>query len=124
MRGCAMRSLFALFCSVVALVVGLGTMWPSTATAETVVVKYRGPVDLSPFACEWITRSSVVQRLCYDSRERYVIVNLTGKYYHYCDVAPNIVAAWRQAHSMGRFYNAQVKGRFDCRVLRVPSYKK
>ncbi len=66
----------------------------------------------------------MVRRLCYDSRERYVIVNLTGAYYHYCEVPPSIVAAWRQAASMGRFYNAQVKGRFDCRVLRVPSYNK
>ncbi len=119
-----MKSLSALFFSASVIVAAFGATWPSTATAETVVVKYRGPVDLSPFACEWITRSSVVQRLCYDLRERYVIVNLNGTYYHYCEVPPNIVAAWRQADSMGRFYNAQVKGRFDCRVLRVPSYNK
>jgi hypothetical protein len=55
-----------------------------TGTAETVIVKYRGPVDLSHFDCEQITRSSVVKRLCYDSAEKYVIVNLTGTYYHYC----------------------------------------
>jgi len=88
MAGCATSNLFGLRFSVVVIVVGLGAMWPSTATAETVTVKYRGPVDLAPFACEWITRSSVVQRLCYDLRERYIIVNLTGTYYHYCEVVP------------------------------------
>src|ERR1700730_13631228 len=95
-----------------------------TGTAETVIVKYRGPVDLSHFDCEQITRSSVVKGLCYDSAEKYVIVNLTGTYYHYCEVPPATITAWRQAESMGRFYNAQVKGRFDCRVLHIPSYAK
>ena len=97
--------------------------WPEVVNAETVYVKYRGPVDLSPFECDWIARSSVVKRLCYDMREKYVIVNLTGTYYHYCEVPSNVVAAWRSAESMGRFHSAHVKGRFDCRVLRVPSYK-
>lgn len=94
------------------------------ATAETVIVKYRGPVDLAPFTCDSITRSSSVKRLCYDSRERYVIVDLTGTYYHYCEVPPSVVAAWRGADSMGRFFNQNVKGNFDCRVNHVPSYRR
>ncbi len=111
-------------CGVVSIVACIGIMWPDLVIAETAIVKYRGPVDLTPFACEWVTRSSVVQRLCYDPREEYVIVNLAGTYYHYCEVPPNVVAAWRQATSMGRFYNTQVRGRFDCRVLRMPLYTK
>lgn len=90
--------------------------------AEAVDVKYRGSVDLSPFKCEWIDRSSLVKRVCYDAKERYVIVNLTGTYYHYCQVPGSVVAEWLDAESMGRFYNATVKGRFDCRVLRAPAY--
>jgi hypothetical protein len=43
------------------LLAGASVISPKLATAETVVVKYRGPVDLSPFACEWVTRSSVVK---------------------------------------------------------------
>lgn len=95
-----------------------------SATAETVIVKYRGPVDLSHFDCQNISRSSVVKRLCYDAQERYVIVNLTGTYYHYCEVPPDKVAAWKQAASMGQYYNAEIKGRFDCRNSRVPAYDK
>lgn len=100
------------------------TLLKVPGTAETVNVKYRGPVDLAPFSCEQITRSSVVKRLCYDRRERYVIVNLTGTYYHYCEVPPETVAAWQKSDSMGQFYNSQVKGNFDCRVLHMPSYAK
>lgn len=94
----------------------------SPSAAETVTVKYRGPVDLAPFSCE-LTQSSVVHRLCYDAREQYVVVNLSGTYYHYCEVPPRTVAAWRSADSLGRFFNANIKGRFDCRVNRMPSYR-
>lgn len=97
---------------------------PSVSRAETVFVKYRGPVDLTPFRCEWVDRSAVVKRLCYDAREKYVVVNLTGVYYHYCEVPAVVVTNWRAAESMGRFYNQKVKGNFDCRVFRVPPYAK
>ena len=116
-----MRKQQSLACAV-ALASGL-VMASAPAVAETVAVKYRGPVDLAPFNCESITRSSLVNRLCYDSREHYVIVNLTGTYYHYCEVPPSAVAAWRGADSMGRFFNQNVKSNFDCRVNRVPSYR-
>jgi hypothetical protein len=95
----------------------------SSAFAESVYVKYRGMVELSPFACQWIERSSLVTRLCYDTKEKYVIVSLNGTYYHYCEVPGSFVDEWKQADSMGRFYNQQIKGQFDCRIFRVPSYR-
>jgi len=97
--------------------------FPESANAESVSVKYRGQVDLSPFECKWETRSSVVKRLCYDPKEKYVVVSLNGTYYHYCDVPSIVVSSWRKSESMGRYYNSQVKGRFDCRVYHMPSYK-
>jgi hypothetical protein len=93
-----------------------------TAAAEVVHVKYRGSVDLAPFACEWTPRSSVVKRLCY-AKERYVVVNLTGMHYHYGEVPAPTISPWRTADSLGRFFNARIKGSFDYRVLRVPGYK-
>ena len=118
----SMKGLSVSFLS--AIVILASVTWPVTAGAETVVVKYRGPVDLAPFNCEWVTRSAVVKRLCYDSHEQYAIVNLAGTYYHYCEMPPDVVTAWREADSMGRFYNAQVKGQFDCGGHRIPPYKK
>jgi hypothetical protein len=90
--------------------------------AETVVIKYRGPVDLAYMKCELIERSSFIRRLCYDTKAKYVVVALNDTYYHYCGVPADVVSSWRAAESMGRFYNAQVKGRFDCRQGLVPSY--
>ena len=90
------------------------------AGAEVVQVKYRGPVNLDGFGCESHPRSSVVFRTCYSQRDRYMVVSLKGTYYHYCLMPPAIVAAWREAPSMGRFYNERIKGDFDCRSGGVP----
>jgi hypothetical protein len=92
------------------------------ANAESVSVKNRGAVDLAPFKCNWINRSSLVNRLCYDEKETYVVVMLRDTYYHYCEVPKSTVAAWFSASSMGKFYNAYIKGRYDCRVNYVPIY--
>jgi hypothetical protein len=65
-----------------------------------------------------------VPRLCYDAREKYVVVQLTpGTYYHYCAVPSDVVRNWRAADSLGKFFNAQMKGRFDCRVTAPPNYR-
>jgi hypothetical protein len=93
------------------------------AQAERVYVKYRGEVDLAPFQCQTIDRSSVVNRLCFDPANAYVIVNLTGTYYHYCGVPAGTVRAWLSAPSMGKFFNQHIKGRFDCRVTPPPQYR-
>jgi hypothetical protein len=94
----------------------------SAAIAESVYVKYRGNLDLKTFQCEWVTKSSMVNRLCYDPKEQYAIVNLKGTYYHYCEIPSNIISDWRKASSMGSYFNSVVKGNFDCRVFRVPNY--
>ena len=105
------------------LLVALMLLAPLIGAAETVDVKYRGPVNLSPFTCETVTRSSVVRRVCYDSRERYMLISLNGTYYHYCEIPEQIVNALQNAGSMGRFYNAYIKGNYDCRLNRMPNYR-
>jgi hypothetical protein len=107
-----------------ALLAGIGLLLPLSVGAETIVVKYRGAVDLAPFRCEWIAGSSVVNRLCYDPGNRYAIVLLQSTYYHYCGVPSDVMRSWRNAESKGHFFNAQVKGRFDCRASPPPNYSK
>lgn len=101
-----------------------GLALSQAALAETVFVKYRGTVDLAPFHCEWVSRSSFIKRLCYDPAEKYVIVKLDNTYYHYCEVPSSLVNSWRSAPSMGQFYNSRVKGNYDCRILHMPTYDK
>jgi hypothetical protein len=58
----------------------------TAATAETVEVKYRGPVDLAPFDCQDITRSSFVRRVCFDAAQSYMLIELGATYYQYCEI--------------------------------------
>ena len=51
----------------------------SAAAAETVSVKYRGPVPLDTFQCATIDRSSLVKRVCYDAAQRYMVILLKGR---------------------------------------------
>jgi hypothetical protein len=93
------------------------------AIAESVIVKYRGLVDLSPFKCDEVSRSSFIHRVCYDAANQYMIILLQSTYYHYCEIDPATVGALMEAPSMGQFYNARIRGApFDCRTHKVPQY--
>jgi hypothetical protein len=50
----------------------------TSAHAETVTVKYRGDVPLDTFQCQNIDRSSLVQRVCYDAAQQYMVILLKG----------------------------------------------
>ena len=95
--------------------------------AETVTVKHRGRVPLDSFECAAIDRSSLVERVCYDAAQRYMVILLKGTYYHYCEIGQGTVEAFLAADSMGRYFNANIKGNgsdgpFDCRTHMVPAY--
>jgi hypothetical protein len=97
-----------------------------SARAETVNVKYRGAVDLKPFACADTPRSSFIQRVCYDKAQSYMIINLRGTYYHYCELPSAMFDSLMGAPSMGQFYNQNIKGSgsdgpYDCRTHRMPT---
>lgn len=109
------------------LVAGLSAALSSAAAAETVTVKYRGPVPLDTFECASVDRSSFIERVCHDPVEQYMIIKLNGTYYHYCEIGQATVDALLGAESMGRFFNANIRGNgsdgpFDCRAHRVPGY--
>jgi len=95
------------------------SLFSTLASAEEVVVRYRGPVSLDGFRCV-VPESSFVRRICYLAHREYVVVLLGGTYYHYCRVPADVVSDWFTAESKGRFYNAEVKGGFDCRLGGVP----
>ena len=90
------------------------------AKAETVYVKYRGPVSLERFSCNE-TVSSVVHRVCYRADRQYLVVLLGDTYYHYCLIPSGVIGQWLAAPSLGRFYNANIKSNYDCRLGGIPS---
>ena len=102
------------------LTISLLCVVPTFGHAESVFVKYRGEVDLRSFDCADITRSSFINRVCYDKRNEYMLISLNGTYYHYCEIDAGTVLSLLKAPSMGQFYNDIIKGAFDCRDHRVP----
>jgi hypothetical protein len=74
---------------------------PSVPRAESVYVKYRGDVDLKFFDWSDITRSSFINRVCYDRRNEYMLISLNGTFYHYCEIDASTVSSLLSAPSMG-----------------------
>jgi len=100
-----------------AVVIGCALVAASgAAMAERVYVKAHGEVDLAPFQCESIParNSPNVRRICYDADRQYVLVSLSGVWYHYCGVPPSTVSEWRRSSSKGRYYNDHIRSGFDC----------
>jgi hypothetical protein len=97
------------------------------AEAETIDVKYYGSLDLKTFACIDVTRSSFINRACYDKAKQFMVVQLKGTYYPYCAMPAATYDAFLNASSMGQYYNANIKGSgkdgpFDCRTHTKPTY--
>ena len=91
--------------------------------AETVDVENRGPIDLTAFHCQEITRSSIISRVCYDRESRRMLVQRHVGYRQYCDLPRETLDAFLNAPSMGKFFNANIEtaardggGRYDCRT--------
>jgi hypothetical protein len=110
-----------------AILVIIALVLATPINAETVDVKYRGTVDLKPFACTDTPRSSFIQRVCYDKAQSYMLINLNGTFYHYCELSTGTLEAFMAAPSLGKYFNQNIKGTgsdgpFDCRTHRVPTY--
>jgi len=102
----------------IVLLLGVGV-----ANAETVKVKYRGPVSLDAFECPSLKESSFVNRICYDRANSYLIVQLKKAYYQYCEIPASTFSEWITAPSLGRFYNQKIKGGiYGCQGKLHPSY--
>jgi hypothetical protein len=78
------------------------------ADAETVNVEQRGAVDLKSFVCQDVTRSSLVNRVCYDAANQTMIVQVKTAYSQYCG-AEAARDSFLNAPSMGQYYNANIK---------------
>jgi KTSC domain len=93
-----------------------------STNAETVLVNKRGKVDLTPFKCYDKTRSTFITRVCYDIRNRYMLIGFEdGTYNQYCRVPVSVANGLVSAASKGKFYNTKIRGDgrsgpFDCRT--------
>lgn len=62
--------------------------------------------------------STVIRRFDYRPAERELLVEfVTGRRYLYAEVPPDEHRALRSAFSKGRYFNARIRDRYDCREL-------
>lgn len=97
----------------------------ATHTPVWFAVQYRsGPVDVAHPRFAYLDggSSSIVDAAFYDAVNAYMVISLNGTAYHYCGIPETIWARFTTANSLGGFYNAEVKGHFDCRLGGVPEY--
>ncbi len=87
------------------------------AHAETIQVKFLGPVDLSNYKCPNIKPDGDVRRICFDEVKKHLIVKLDRTYYNYCNMTWDVVTKWISSPDLGDHYrnyiitNNRSKGR-------------
>lgn len=94
-------------------------------TPNYVTIKYRtSQVDIANPRFEYhdTSNSSFVRGAWYDKSNSYMIINLSGTYYHYCALPVSTWEDFKSADSAGTYYNGSIKGNYDCRQNYVPSY--
>ncbi|MHB0768048.1 KTSC domain-containing protein [Bradyrhizobium sp. 5.13L] len=97
----------------------LAQLAAAPVVSETVETRARHLIDLGTFECRDITRSTVVQRVCYDRARQDLVIATNGAYDRYCGVTPDTVDRLLGAPSMGHFFNRTIEGaaagrRYDC----------
>jgi len=62
--------------------------------------------------------STVIRRFDYDPRAEALDVEfVSGRRYRYAGVPGEVAAAFREAFSKGRFFNARIRDRYPCEEL-------
>ena len=91
---------------------------------KVVFVKYRGFLNVNNghFVDLKIGSSTFIKSMYYDENNNYLIVQLDNTYYQYCAIPSSTVDEWVQSSSLGRYYNRNIKGNYDCRYNYLPKY--
>lgn len=104
---------------------GLDTSHESAHSANFLAVKYRNdPVDVGSQLFDSLdtSKSSWIENAWYDTKNEYMIINLSGTNYHYCGLPSHIWLSFKEADSFGSYFNSNIKEKYDCRTGTVPVY--
>jgi len=62
--------------------------------------------------------STVIRDLSYNVATRQLVVTfVTGRVYAYAEVPPDVHSAFRASGSKGRFFNLEIRDRYDCQEI-------
>lgn len=86
-------------------------------------VKYReDKVQVSGDNFEHFRARGLLSNAWYDKTEKYLIVQLDGTNYHYCEVPNEKWNILKTSENPYLSYQKMLKGNFDCRTRYVPAY--
>ncbi len=91
--------------------------------SECVDVKNRGKVSLSQMQCSTISGLELIERICYDKANSYLVVQIVGQYSEYCGVQELYFGEFMKAPKKGQYLETHIRnGIFDCSIFQPPSY--
>lgn len=83
--------------------------------AKDVEVKYRdSPVNVDSFKKYTLKPSSLVKKMFYNEKNKYLIVKINRYFYQYCKINKTIIEKWIESKSLGAFYLSEIKGKYIC----------
>ena len=90
-----------------------------------VKIKYRDDkVNISASNFEPLDKlDPTVKGAWYDGSNEYMVIKLSGTYYHYCGMPSSAWSELKATSSPYEFYQDNIKGNFDCRVNPIPRYE-
>ena len=87
--------------------------------AESIDVRYRGPVNLKSFDCQDITRSSLIERVCYDEANRYMVVRRNAVHDQYCELPKDVVDRVSERPFDGTVFQGEHRRERQVRPIRL-----
>lgn len=96
-----------------------------SSSSGYVKIKYRDDkVNISASNFESLDKSdSNVKGAWYDSSNEYMVIKLSGTYYHYCGMPSSAWGGFKTTSSPYEYYQDSIKGNFDCRENPIPRYE-
>lgn len=95
------------------VLIGLGMV--SQGRADDIPVSGHGDISLDSYECQR-TGSSIMSLVCYQESTQKLVVLLSSTYYLYCDVPRSVVDGLLESSTEGRYFNENIKGKFDCKT--------
>jgi len=68
------------------------------------------------------TKSSFIESAMYDDIKDYMVINISGTNYQYCNVENDVWNSFKKADSFGTYYNKNIKNKYNCTPGQEPQY--
>ncbi len=91
--------------------------------AECVDVRGRGKTSINNMQCTPVKTTELLETVCYDSKNAYMLLNVAGQYFEYCGIKELYAEELLKAKNKGDYINSHIAvGVFDCTIFQPPNY--